>query len=131
MTPKTDYETPLYDPLSLSSDTHSQSVENVKANLFSDYAINNDADPDTNFFNDKLDDIESPYYSQDELIQLSKHFDAQTFSIFHLNIRSLNKNIENLKNLVSLLKGHFKVIVLSETWCGDTASANSSYQIPN
>ena len=29
------------------------------------------------------------------------------------------------------MKGHFKIIVLTETWCGDTATKNSIYQIPN
>ena len=88
-------------------------------------------DPDVNFFNDKLDEIDSQYYTEDQLIQFSSTLDTKIFSIFHLNIRSLNKNIENLQNLVSVLKGHFKIIVLTETWCGDTATKNSIYQIPN
>ena len=117
--------------LSGNPDNHSN-FENVKANLFPVNSIVDEAcDPDANFFNDKLDDLDSPFYSQDQLTQFSDRLTNESFSIFHLNIRSLNKNIDNLRNLLSLLKGHFKVIVLTETWCGDTASKNSLFQIPN
>ena len=78
-----------------------------------------------------VDEIDSKYYTEDQLIQFSSTLETKTFSIFHLNIRSLNKNIENLQNLVSVLKGHFKIIALTETWCRDTATKNSIYQIPN
>src|SRR5215470_8729854 len=37
-------------------------------------------------------------------------------SIFHLNIRSLNKNIRSLQLLLSTLDVSFDVIVLSEIW---------------
>ena len=53
--------------------------------------------PDMNFIlMKKRDDIDSPLYSQDQLIQFSIELNKQIFSIFYLNIRSLNKNIENL-----------------------------------
>ena len=54
------------------------------------------------------------------------------FSIFHLNIRSVNKNFENLKNLLQEIKHDFKVIILSESWLKDeNANQNSLYQIAN
>ena len=137
MAPNSDFEAPFYNlnPFNeISSENLStpSSFENIKTNLFPVNTISDEAyDPDTNFFNDKLDDLDSPYYTQDELIQYSSKLADKTFSIFHLNIRSLSKNIDNLQNLVSILKGHFKVIVLTETWCRDTASKNSLLQIPN
>ena len=133
MTPSIDFEVPSYNlsPSDVTSNNHSH-FENIKANLFPINSISDDTyDPDANFFNDKLDEIDFKYYTEDQLIQFSSTLDTKTFSIFHLNIRSLNKNIENLQNLVCVLKGHFKIIVLTETWCGDTATKNSIYQIPN
>ena len=133
MTPSIDFAVPSYNlsPSDVTSNNHSH-FENIKANLFPINSISDEAyDPDKNFFSDKLDEIDSKYYTEHQLIQFSSTLDTKTFSIFHLNIRSLNKNIENLQNLVSVLKGHFKIIVLTETWCGDTATKNSIYQIPN
>ena len=40
-------------------------------------------------------------------------------SIFHINIRSLNKNFEKLQDFLSELKGEISVIVLRETWFTD------------
>ena len=133
MTPSVDSEVPSYNlsPSDVTSNNHSH-FENTKANLFPINSISDEAyDPDANFFNDKLDEIDSKYYTEDQLIQFPRTLDTKTFSIFHLNIRSLNKNIENLQNLVSGLKDHFKIIVLKETWCGYTATKNSIYQILN
>ena len=54
------------------------------------------------------------------------------FSVFHLNIRSVNKNFENLKNLLQEIKHDFKVIILSESWLKDeNVNQNSLYQIPS
>ena len=112
MTPGIDFEVPSYNlsPSDVTSNNHSH-FENIKANLFPINSISDEAyDPDANFFNDKLDEKDSKYYTEDLLIQFSSTLDTKTFSIFHLNIRSLNKNIENLQNLVRVLKGHFKII---------------------
>ena len=133
MTPSIDFKVPSYNlsPSDVTSNNHSH-CENIKANLFPINYISDAAyDPGANFFNDKLDEIDSKYYTEDQLIQFSSTLDTKTFSIFLLSIRSLNKNIENLHNLVSVFKGHFKIIVLTETWCRDTATKDSIYQIPN
>ena len=50
------------------------------------------------------------------------------FSVLHLNIRSVNKNFEQLEILLDGLYHNFSVIVLSETWIvGDT----NLYNLPN
>ena len=50
----------------------------------------------------------------------------------HLNIRSLHKNIDKLKDFRNDIKGKFRVIVLSETWTDDDkADLNSLFHIPN
>lgn len=61
---------------------------------------------------------------------LCSYYDPQTFSkryskdtnplnLFHLNIRSLNKNVDLLLLFLDSLKVDFHVIVLSETWLND------------
>ena len=110
----------------------SGSFENIKASLFSvDSVADAENDPDKNFFNDNLQETDSPYFSIDQFIEVSEKLNEEMFSVFHLNIRSLHKNIEKLKNILSFLKGRFSVIVLTETWCDDTAQDNSLFEIPN
>ena len=60
-----------------------------------DLLLDNDIDPDANLFNEsKFQKLDSPYYTLDELILFSKDLKQNNFSIFHLNIRSLNSNFE-------------------------------------
>ena len=50
------------------------------------------------------------------------------FSILHLNIRSINKNFENLKHFLIGLRIEFDVICLTETWCEENHLVNK-YQL--
>ena len=57
---------------------------------------------------------------------------SENFSIILLNIRSLQKNIDKLKDFLDDIKGKFSVIVPSETWIDDDkADLNSLFHIPN
>ena len=38
------------------------------------------------------------------------------FSLFHLNIRSLQRNFDNLLNLLTTVEHRFSVIGITETW---------------
>ncbi|XP_065665545.1 uncharacterized protein LOC136086971 [Hydra vulgaris] len=81
---------------------------------------------DSNNFNQK---IESQYYTVIESSQyLQKN--KNSFSILNINIRSLNKNFENLRFLLDELKHDFKIICLTETWCkrGET---NAQFELIN
>ena len=90
------------------------------------------SDPDKNFSNDKLQQIDSPYLSADNFIAISKQLNEDNFSILHLNIRSLNANIDNFREfLASLEIGNFSVIVLTESWCDETANGNSLLNLDN
>ncbi|XP_065658504.1 uncharacterized protein LOC136083020 [Hydra vulgaris] len=83
-------------------------------------------DDDSNNFNQK---IESQYYTVIESSQyLQKN--KNSFSILNINIRSLNKNFENLRFLLDELKHDFKIICLTETWCkrGET---NAQFELIN
>ena len=55
----------------------------------------------------------------------------ENLSIVHLNIRSLNTNFENFRNLLTESNHCFNVICLRETWFSDEDfKNNSNYQIP-
>ena len=88
-------------------------------------------DPDKNFFNDKLQQIDSPYFSVDNFIAISKQLNKDNFSILHLNIRSLNANIDNFREFLASLNGNFSVIVLTESWCDETVNENFLLNLDN
>ena len=49
----------------------------------------------------------------------------------NLNIRSLNKNIDDFREFLASFKGSFSVIVLTESWCDETAINNSLLNLEN
>ena len=79
--------------------------------------LNNDSqDPDENFFN-AFNFKYSQYFTLEESSRNLNNFDNNSFSMVHLNIRSLQKNFDSLFNLLMTLKSEFKVICTTETWC--------------
>jgi hypothetical protein len=86
-----------------------------------------DNDTDSNYFSRKM--LESQYYSVSESSQYLRKTE-NNFSILNINIRSLNKNFENLKILLDEIKYDFKIICLTETWCkcGET---NYEFELNN
>ena len=91
----------------------------------------NKTDPDKNFFSDKLRQIDSPYFSVENLIGISEQLNKDNFSILHLNIRSLNANMDNFREFLGSLNGNFSVIVLTESWCDEIANENSLLSLDN
>ena len=57
----------------------------------------NNTDPDKNFFNDKLQQIDSPYFSVENFIDISEQLNKDNLSILHLNIKNLDANIDNFR----------------------------------
>ena len=56
----------------------------------------------------------------------------KTFSVFHLNIRSINKNFEAFSEFYSKLNHIFSVICFSETWASEkNINKNSTFQLKN
>ena len=99
---------------------------------FQKVLIDEGNNPDMNFFNDKSETVDSPYFSIDEFNYSSKKLLQNSFSILHINIRSLNKIFEKLCKYLSLVKRDFSVVVLTETWYNDDKAAqNSLLQLPN
>ena len=72
--------------------------------------LNSDSqDPDENFFN-AFSFKDSQYFTTEEFTRNLNHFDKRSFSMLHLNIRSLQKNFDRLFNLLMTLKFEFKVL---------------------
>ena len=76
--------------------------------------INNEYDPDVNFYNDVLT-LDTQYLAPDKFQGNFKPFSKQSLSILHLNIRSINKNFETFKQLFLSLNFSFSIVGFSET----------------
>ena len=83
-------------------------------------------DPDQNYFNDKFQETDSPYFSFQNFNIFLRQLTEKAFSICHYNIKSLNKNIDKLKEFLASLNGSF-----GESWCDRTANKNSRIEVPN
>ena len=83
---------------------------------------------DSNLFNyTTFQQLDSPYYTLNKLITFSTRFWKDCFSIFHLNDTSMNKNCENMKDLIVSQTNPFKVVVLTVAWLADKKVCNSSF----
>ena len=61
-----------------------------------------------------------------------KDFSKNSFSVLHLNIRSINKNVEAFTEFYSKLNHIFSVICFSKTWASEeNINKNSTFQIKN
>ena len=76
-------------------------------------------DRDINFFNEKSEVVNSPDYNVDKFNSSSHSLLKNSFSVLHINIRSMNKNFEKLHEYLSHEKRNFSIIALTETWCND------------
>ena len=88
--------------------------------LAKDYLNDSNQDPDINFCND-IYSIETSYLLTCEGNNKLKHFSSETFSILHLNIRTMTKNFETFKEFYNSLNVSFSIICLSETWANDNS----------
>ena len=78
MTPEPNFEEMSYKPFAVD--------ENV--------TVNPELDPDINFFQ-SITSLDTQYFSLDETKNLVNNVDSNSFSVPHLNIRSMKKNFEN------------------------------------
>ena len=79
-----------------------------------------------------LKSFKPQYYFPSELLSLSEklHRNSKNFSMIHLNIRSVKKNFEKLKDFLSQIGSFSKVLYLTETWFDDRNSESLLYQLP-
>ena len=92
--------------------------------------LDNNNDPDENFCEESYF-ADTSYYSTEEAKQKSSYSKSNSFSLLHLNIRSLQKNFDKLIDFLATLDFEFKVIWISETWCSVNVSYDSLYKPPN
>ena len=59
------------------------------------------------------------YYTDDSMNELSKLVNNNNLSMLNVNIRSVYKNIDSLKDFLHTCDIHFNVIGISETWLKD------------
>ena len=67
------------------------------------FLLNNTNEPDENIFNNltQIDSVSS-LLSVEETAKSLKKFNDKTFSVLNLNVRSLNKSFESLKELLNI-----------------------------
>ena len=83
----------------ISNKNTANSHENIFNPFDFQYILNNDANnPDINFFHNKYDAVSSPYFSLAEVPCKVEKLLENSFSVYHINIRSLNKISTNFLN---------------------------------
>ena len=116
------------------SQATSNNFENLKYNPsenIGDILTDDSCDPDSNFFQTNFQSLDTTYLLPEEFHQLLDNKNTTSVSIFHLNIRSINKNFDNFKLFLSSLNYCFSIICFSETWFNDRNVDNSNYKLPN
>ena len=61
--------------------------------LLNDSLNGSNKNPDVNFYND-ISSLETSYLSTSEINKNFQNFSKESFSVLHLNVRSMNKNLE-------------------------------------
>ena len=113
--------------------TPKNTENNVKFEEISfDFFRNEDKDlidPDTNFFSQfNLHSLNTPYVTCKTKLEANI---KSNLSMIHFNIRSIYKNFDNLKILLSTLSFDFKVICLTETWAKSDIKHDSRFVLRN
>ena len=74
----------------------------------------NSQDRDVNFFHDNIFPVDTDYISSDDFSGNLEDFAQNSFSVLHLNIRSLNKNFESFAELYKSLSFKFATPVFQK-----------------
>ena len=116
----------------LFSDCHPFNNDSTQHKIFNPFNLNDekdyipctDIDPDSCYYNDLSFSIQknSNYYHEESFNHsLQRVFNGHdTFSVMHLNIRSIPSNLTNLIQYLSNINLNFDTIGLSETWLNET-----------
>ena len=90
-----------------------------------------DLDPDLHFYSEFAQlnkECTCNYYVEETFNSKISELNENVLSLFHLNIRSVPRNLDSLLSYLSNINHNFKVIGLSETWL--TAHNYDLYDIP-
>ena len=76
--------------------------------------------------------LDTQYLMPDKFKTSFEDFSKNSFSVLHLNIKSINKNFEAFSEFYSKLNHVFSVICFSETWAREeNINKNSTFQLKN
>ena len=108
------------------------SFESQSFNPFSDNEDfkNNDQGPDVNFYQTQISSLDTSCYIPNENKEKLGNFKQKSFSVLHLNIRSMSKNFKSFREFLDSLCFTFSAVCLSETWCQPHETSNPNLQIP-
>ena len=81
--------------------------------------INPELDPVTHFFG-SISSLDTRYFTVNETKTFVSNIDSESFTVLHLNMRSMKKNFESFQEFCKDIKYNFSAICLSETWCEST-----------
>ena len=121
------FQEPFYCQNCLSKILPFQSVPDIKfafSRLDHIYSCNS---PNPNTYD--VHNVHNPYFSTSDMNQMFTKA-TTSFSVFHLNIRSLAKNFYKLQDFVSMLNKAPSCIAVSETWL-NSESAVGTIQLQN
>ena len=91
--------------------------------------INPKLDPDTNFF-ESISSLDTKYFNENETKTFVSNIESESFTVFHLDIRSMKKYFESFQEFFTDLKFNFSAFCLSETWCESIdTTKNSNYKL--
>ena len=109
---------------------NTEDFENLIFNTFDkeNILLNDSFDPDSNLYNTH-GFTNTTYFTPETLKAMIKENNDISFSVLHLNIRSLNKNFESLENLLVEINFCFKVICITKSWRSDDLHTNNRYQL--
>ena len=115
------------------SEQSSDNFEHLRANPFfcnnHNILLQDDSDPDCHLLNESNLNIDTPYLSADEAKNtLQKLRNNSGFSAIHINLRSINKNFNNLTTFLNHCDHEFSIIALTESW---HKTGNSNYNLHN
>ena len=91
---------------------------------------NNDQGPDVNFYQTQISSLDTSCYIPNENKEKLGNFKQKSFSVLHLNIRSMSKNFKSFREFLDSLCFTFSAVCLSETWCQPHETSNPNLQIP-
>ena len=75
----------------------------------------NNRDPDSNFYQTQKSSLDISYYIPNKVKENLERFQQKSFSVLHLNIRSMSTNFESFREFLDSLCFTFSAICLSET----------------
>ena len=91
--------------------------------------VSDSSDPEVNFLN-SVPKEHTKYFSADDITVELNSSQKDDFSILHLNMRNLNKILENLKAFLVKLGFGFQIICLTESWCSVDAENENIFVLP-